>query len=134
MSNYVRKIFFRFNVLLIPMRIVKKMFSNNLESLFDSRSIYFGELRQSSRCANHWGSNRGLTRRDDNYIVVLSSAERKYGFRLLFILVFWRLFRNNFPRYTVRYNFQRKINILMKFPNCSIVFRNAATRKVFANS
>ena len=43
------------------------MFSINLQSLFDSRSISFGELRQLSRCANHLGSNRGLTRRDDNY-------------------------------------------------------------------
>ena len=42
------------------------MFSINLQSLFDFRSISFGKLRQSSRCANHLGSNRGLTRRDDN--------------------------------------------------------------------
>ena len=42
--------------------------------------------------------------------------------------------RNNLPKYTVRYDFQRKINILMKFPNGSIVFRNAATKKFFANS
>ena len=34
----------------------------------------------------------------------------------------------------VRYDFQGKINILMKFPNGSIVFRNATTRKFFANS
>ena len=83
----------------------KKMFSINLQSLFDSRSITFGELRQPSCCANHSGSNRGLTRRDDNKHIVLSSAERKYVFHFLFILVFWRLFRNNFPRYTVRYDF-----------------------------
>ena len=78
------------------------MFSINLQSLFDSRSISFGELRQSSRCANHSGFNRGLTRRDDIYSV--SSAELKYGFHFLFILVFWRLLRNNFSRYTVRYD------------------------------
>ena len=48
------------------------MFSIDLQSLFDSRSISFGELRQSSRCANHSGSNRGLTRRDDNYSVIVS--------------------------------------------------------------
>ena len=71
---------------------------------------------------------------DEMTTIVLSSAERKYWFHFLFILVFWRLFRNNFPRHTVRYDFQRKINILMKFPNGSIVFRNAATRKFFANS
>ena len=50
----------------------KTIFSINLQSLFDSRSIYFGELRQSLRCANHSGSNRGLTRRDDNYSVIVS--------------------------------------------------------------
>ena len=65
--------------------------------------------------------------------IVLSSAERKYGFHFLFILVFWRLFRNKFPKYTVRHDFQRKIYIFMKFPNGSIVSRNATTRKFFAN-
>ena len=82
--------------------IEKKMFSIKLQSLLDSRSISFDELRQSSH--------------------------------FLFILVFWHLFRNNFPRFMVRYDLQRKINILMKFLNSSIVFRNAATRKFFANS
>ena len=48
------------------------MFSINLQSLFDSRGISLGELRQPSRCANHSGYNRGLTRRDDNYSVVVS--------------------------------------------------------------
>ena len=110
------------------------MFYINLQSSFDSRSISFGELRQSSRCANHSGSNRRLTRLDDNFAIVLSSAERKYGFHFLFIIVFWRLFRYNFPRYTVRYDFQRKINICTKFPNDSINFRNAAIRKFSANS
>ena len=130
--NIVRKIFFRYNLLLIPITIENKMFSINLRSLFDSRSIPFGELCQPSRSANHSGSNRGLTRRDNNYSVIVSWA--KIGFYFLFILVFWRLFRNNFPRYTVRYVFQRKINILMKFPSGFIVFRNVATRKFFANS
>ena len=39
---------------------------------------------------------------DEMTTIVLSSAERKYGFHFLFILVFWSLFRNNFPRYTSR--------------------------------
>ena len=99
-----------------PTKPVVNFHLGNLQSLFDSRSISFGELRQSSRCANHSRSNRGLTRRYDNYIV-LSSSERKYGFHFLFILVFWCLFRNHFPRYTVRYDFQIKINIFMRFPN-----------------
>ena len=59
--NIVRKIFFRNNLIIMPITIGKKMFSINLQSLFDSRSIYFGDLQQSSRCANHSGSNRGLT-------------------------------------------------------------------------
>ena len=71
-SNIVRKIVLRCNLLLIPKTIEKKMFFVNLQSLFDSRSISFGELRQSSRCSNHSGSNRGLTRRDDNYSVIVS--------------------------------------------------------------
>ena len=66
--------------------------------------------------------------------IVLTSTKRKDGFHFLFILVFLRFFRNNFPRYTVRYDFHKKFNILMKFPNGSIVFRNADTRKFVANS
>ena len=73
-QNIVRKVFFRHNLLLIPITIGKKMFTINLQSLFDFQSISFGELWQSSRCAKHSGSNRGLTRRDYCEKVVINES------------------------------------------------------------
>ena len=52
---------------------------------------------------------------DEITTMVLSSAERKYGFHFLFILAFWRLFRNNFPRYTVVYSNYGQIENLEKY-------------------
>ena len=130
--NIVRTFFFRYNLLLIPMTIGKKCFPL-IYNLYLTLAVFI-----SANFGNHLAA---LITRDliadspeEMTTIVLSSAKRKYGFHFLFILVFWRLFRNNFPRYKVRYDFQRKINILMKFPNGSIVFRNAASRKFFANS
>ena len=132
--NIVRKIFFLYNLLLIPIKIGKKFFPliYNLYLTFGVfLSVNFGNiaLRQSLGIQHPTADSP-----DEMTTIVMSSAEPKYGFHFLFILFFWRLFRNNFPRYTVRYDFQSKINILMKFINGSIVFRNAATRKFFTNS
>ena len=129
--NIVRKIFFRYNLFLIPITIEKKCFAL-IYNLYLTLGVFllvnFGNHRAAPITRDPIADSP-----DEMITIVLSSAERKYGFHFLFILFFWRLFRNNFPRYTVRYDFQKKINILMKFPNCSIVFRNAATRKIFAN-
>ena len=122
--NIARKIFFPYNLLLIRIKIGKNFFP----------LIY--NLYLTAIC-NHRAApitqDPIADSPDEMTTIVLSSAERKYGFHFLFILVFWRLFRNKFPRYTVRYDFQRKINI-KKFPNGSIVFRNAATIKFLTNS
>ena len=131
-SNIVRKNFFRYNLLLIPITIGKKCFPliHNLYLILGVfLSMNFGNYRAAPIT---WDPIANTS--DEMTTIVLSSAEREYGFHFLFILVFWRLFRNNFPRYTVRYDFQRKINILMEFPNGSIVFRKAATKHFFANT
>ena len=131
--NIVQKIFFRYNLPLIPITIGKKKCFPLIYNLYLTLGVFI-----SMNFGNHRAAP--ITRDpiadspDEMITIVLSSAERKYGFHFLFILVFWCLFRNNFPRYTVRYDFQRNINILMKFPNGSIVFRNATTRNFFANS
>ena len=67
------------------------MFSINLQSLFGSRSISFGEFGQSSRCANHTEFNPGLTRRDDKYSVFIQEIENfnKIGLQGFCILL-WR--------------------------------------------
>ena len=130
-TNIVRKIFSRYNLLLMPKMIGKKCFPliyNLYLILGVFLSVNFGKHCAAPIIRDPIADSPG-----EMTIIVLSSAERKYGFNFLFILVFWRLFQNNFPRYMVRYDFQRKIYILMKFPNGSIVFRNAATRKFFAN-
>ena len=75
------------------------MFSINLQSLFGFGvffSVNFGNHRAAPITRDPMADSS-----DEMTIIVLSSAERKYGFHFLFILVFWRLFRNNFPRYTV---------------------------------
>ena len=97
--NIVRKIIFSYNLLLILMTMGKKMFSINFQSLFDSRSISFGELRQSSRAPITRDPITDLP--DEMTTIVLWSADRIYGIHFLFILVFWPLFRNNFPRYVL---------------------------------
>ena len=130
--NIVQKNFFRYNLILIPITIGKKCFP-----LIYNHYLTFGVFL-SVNFGNHGAAPISwdpiAVSPDKMITIVFSSTERKYGSHFLFILVFWRLFPNNFPRYTIEYDFQRKINILMKFLNGSIVFRNAATRKFFANS
>ena len=129
--NIVLKTLFRYNLLLIPITIGKKCFPliyNLYLTLGVFLSVNFGNHRAAPITRDPIADSP-----DDMTTIVLLSAMREYGFHLLFILVFSRIFRNNFLRYTIRHDFQRKINI-MKFPNGSIVFRNAATRNFFANS
>ena len=116
----MRNIFFRSNLLLIPITIGKRKFVPLIYNLYFTLGVFLSV---------NFGNHRAATITRDP---IADSPDD--GFHFLFILVFWRLFLNNFPRYTVRYDFQRKINILMKFPNDSIVFRNAATRNFLANS
>ena len=131
-QNIVRKFFFRYNSLLICMTIGKKC-SPLIFNLYLTFGVFLSVNFGNHRAAPiTWDPIADSP--DKMTTIVLSSAEQKYRFQFLFILVFWRLFRNNFPRYTVIYDFQRKINILMKFPNGSIVFHNAATRNFVANS
>ena len=111
--NIVRKIIFSYNLLLILMTMGKKMFSINFQSLFDSRSISFGELRQSSRAPITRDPITDLP--DEMTTIVLWSADRIYGIHFLFILVFWPLFRNNFPRYVLN-----KWNVYFEFWKCRI--------------
>ena len=131
--NIVRKNFFRYNLLLIPITIVRKKCFPLIQNLYLTLGVFlsvnFGNHRTAPITRDPIADSSG-----EMTIIVVLSAERKYGFHFLFILVFWCLFRNNFPRYAVRYDFQRKINILMKFPNGSIVFRNATAIIFFANS
>ena len=109
--NIVRKIFFLYNLLLIPITIGKKkcfllIYKQDL-TLWVFLSMNFGNHRAAPITRDPIADSP-----DEITTIVLSSAKRKYGFHLIFILVFWRLFRNNFPRFTVRCDFQRKINIL----------------------
>ena len=130
--NIVWKIIFCYNLLLIPTTIEKNCFSliyNLYLTVGVFLSVNFGNHRAAPITRDPIANSP-----DEMTTIVLSSAERKYGIHFPLILVFWRLFRNNLPRYMIRYDFQRKINILMKFPTGSIVFRNVATRKFFANS
>ena len=122
--NIVRKIFFRYNLLLIPITIEKKCFPliyNLYLTLGVILLVKFGN-HHAARITWH----PIVDSPDEMTIIVLSSAERKYGFHFLVILVSWRLFRNDFPGYGVRYGFQRKINIVMKFPNFrrSLIYRH----------
>ena len=106
--NIVRKIFFHYYLLLIPITIGKKCFPL-IYNLYLALGVFIS-VNFGNHCAALNTRDPIADSPDEMTTIVLSSAERKYGFHFLFILVFWRLFRNNFSRYTVRYDFKRKIN------------------------
>ena len=68
----VRKNFFRYNLLLIPVTIGNKMFSINLQYLFESRSISFGELRHRAA---------PITRDSTFFLVLFSGVYFEITFR-----------------------------------------------------